>query len=77
MSATITHLRPAVTDIPTTLRYIAEEYAAGQSGTEAITMVIGLEVFHLGTMSDEHAACHTVFDLEYAKAKIIQAALDA
>jgi hypothetical protein len=58
-------------DVAQGLRNIADLYEAGELEGNC-TLVVGLDVFHLGSVN---AAQDAVWNLEFGKAKLINAAL--
>lgn len=52
------------------LRAIADQIESGQIDCDRVTLVIGSEVFHLGT-DDAHAAQAAVFDLNVGLHKMM------
>ena len=76
MSAKIIPFDAAGLNVPLGLREIADQYEAGAYGADPVTLVIGREVFHLGTRGDEAAAVNAVFDLQLGIHKLMRAALN-
>ena len=75
MTAKLIHLQPASASVPEALRNIADQYEAGEYGDDPATIVIGREVFHIGTRGDDKAAVNAVFDLQIGIHKLMAAAL--
>jgi len=76
MTAKLIHLQPASAYVPDALRNIADQYEAGDYGDDPATIVIGREVFHIGTRGDDKAAANAVFDLQLGIHKLMAAALE-
>lgn len=57
MTAKIIHIQPSLS-IPAALRNIADQYEAGDYGDEPATIIIGREVFHIGTRGNDKAAAN-------------------
>ena len=74
MTAKIIHL-PQATSVSDALRNIADQYDAGEYGDDPATLVIGREVFHIGTRGDDKAAVNAVFDLQIGIHKLMAAVL--
>ncbi len=75
MTAKLIHLQRATDSVPDALRNIADQYEAGDYGDDPATIVIGREVFHIGTRSNEMAAANAVFDLQLGIHKLMAAAI--
>ena len=75
MPAKLIHLQPSSASVPDGLRNIADQYEAGDYGDEPATIVIGREVFHIGTRGDDKAAVNAVFDLQLGIHKLMAAAI--
>jgi len=65
----VVQIKPC-TNIPLALRNIADQYEAGDFEGDC-TLVIGLDVFHLGTFDDSLAARDAVWNLTYAIHKLM------
>lgn len=76
MTAKLIHLQPASASVPEALRNIADQYEAGDYGDDPATIVIGREVFHIGTRGDDKAAANAVFNLHLGIHKLMAAALE-
>lgn len=76
MAAKIIHIQPASASVPDALRNIADQYESGDYGDDPATIVIGREVFHIGTRGDDKAAVNAVFDLQLGIHKLMAAALE-
>jgi len=70
----ITHLKP-FTNIPDSLRSIADEVESGLFKDESCTLIIGTDVFHLGTFHDDAAAEKAIWDMTYGIYKLMDRAL--
>ena len=76
MTAKIIQLNPEGLNPALGLRNIADQYEAGEFGRNTpVTLVIGREVFHLGTHGDTEAALQAVFDMNFGIHKMMNAAL--
>lgn len=76
MTAKIIHIQPQTASVPDALRNIAEQYEAGDYGEEPATIVIGREVFHIGTRGNDKAAANAVFDMQLGIHKLMAAAIE-
>lgn len=70
------HLIKDSLDIPATLRRIADRIEEGDLPNTTATLILDSEVFHLGVcISDDAAACQTVFDCNYAVSLLMSGAI--
>lgn len=66
----VIQLRPS-RDIPETLRIIADQIDNGEIDGENATLIIGEDVFQLGSPNDDAAAEQAIFNMTYGKAKLM------
>jgi len=66
----INHMKEPIADIPTGLRNIADSVESGEFKGEC-TVVIGTELFHLGTPSDKQALKEALLNLQYGIQKLM------
>ena len=64
------------TDIPQGLRNIADSIEMDDVGAEGCTVVIGLNVYHLGTHNDTQAASDAVFNMTYGIHRLMSPIID-
>lgn len=62
MAAEVIKLFP-VLDMPHCLREMADAIEAGEINAKYCTVLIGGEVYHMGTLSDEQATLEAIFSM--------------
>lgn len=75
MSNVIT-LRPKAS-VADALRNIADEFDSGKRDGQEVTLIIGLEVFHIGCDDDNEAAASAIFDMTFGLQKLMRPVVDA
>ena len=68
----IVQIKPS-TNLAVALRNIADAYEAGEYESKTCTLIIGVEVFHLGVFDDSQAAQNAVWDMTYGIHKLMKA----
>ena len=59
------------------LRAIADGIDAGEFDGSECTLILGYDVFHIGTDKDDQAAANAVFDMQYGIHKLMAATLES
>jgi len=63
------------TNIPDSLRQIADDYDDGSAVGKSCTLILGVDIFHLGTFDDADAAVLAIWDMTYGIHKLMKKAL--
>jgi len=71
----ITTLKP-LTNIPDSLRSIADEIESGLYDADSCTLILGVDIFHLGTFHDDDAGVKSIWDMTYGIHKLMARAVD-
>jgi hypothetical protein len=71
----VIQLRPNL-NIPTALRNIADSVENGALEGDDCTLILGLDVFHLGNATDENAAPNAIFNMTYGIQKLMRPVLE-
>jgi hypothetical protein len=71
----VVKLHPS-TDIPQGLRNIAASIERGEVDGESCTIIIGLNVYNLGSADDGKAAANAIFDMTYGVQRLMQPVVD-
>jgi len=62
-------------DLPTVFRNIADDLEAGRYKADTATIIMGVEVFHVGNVVGEaRSASNVIWDCNFAIAKLMRAA---
>ena len=72
----IVSIKPS-NNIPETLRTIANQIESGEivTGDAGLTLITGIEAFHLGTHDDAQAASDAIFNMNIGISKLTARAL--
>jgi hypothetical protein len=69
-------LRPKAS-VADALRNIADEFDSGERDGQEVTLIIGLEVFHIGCSDDKEAAANAIFNMTLGIQKLMRPVVDA
>ncbi len=71
----VIHIRPNQ-DIPTALRNIADSVEEGNLNGDDCTLIIGMDVFHIGAADDAESAANAVFNMNFGIQKLMAPIVD-
>lgn len=62
-------------NVAKTLRGIADDIDVGELQVDNATLIMGTEVYHMGTVSDQTAVMEAVWNMNFGITKLMAAAL--